>query len=54
MDWFDATEDYPRQLHEMERGAYLDMKRKELSRQKADNQKTENRKTDNPDTAQYD
>jgi hypothetical protein len=34
-DWFAAIEHYPRQLHEMEQGAYLDMKRKETQRQKA-------------------
>ncbi len=33
--WFDAIERYPRQLHEMERGAYLDMKRSEGLRQHA-------------------
>ena len=32
-DWFAAIERYPRQLHEMERGDYLDMKRREYSRQ---------------------
>ena len=32
-DWFAAIEHYPRQLHEMEQGAYLDMKRKEYRRQ---------------------
>jgi hypothetical protein len=31
-DWFTATERYARQLHEVERGAYLDMKRHELLR----------------------
>lgn len=35
-DWFAAIERYPRQLHEMERGAYLDMKRKEVRRQQAE------------------
>ena len=30
-DWFSAVERYPRQLHEMERDAYLAMKRKELA-----------------------
>jgi 1-acyl-sn-glycerol-3-phosphate acyltransferase len=30
--WFAATEKYPRQLHEMDGGAYLDMKRKEIQR----------------------
>ena len=34
-DWFAAAERYPRQLHEMERGEYLDMKRKEHLRQQA-------------------
>lgn len=34
-DWFAASEAYPRQLHEMERADYLDMKRKEYSRQRA-------------------
>lgn len=31
--WFAATERYPRQLHEMDREAYLEMKRTELIRQ---------------------
>jgi len=31
--WFTAVERYPRQLHEMDRGAYLEMKRAENSRQ---------------------
>jgi hypothetical protein len=31
--WFDATEQYKRQLHEIERDAYLIMKRKEVQRQ---------------------
>jgi hypothetical protein len=31
--WFDATEKYPRQLHEVERDAYLRMKRAEVQRQ---------------------
>lgn len=35
-DWFAATERYPRQLHEMERGEYLDMKRREYRRQQAE------------------
>jgi 1-acyl-sn-glycerol-3-phosphate acyltransferase len=30
--WFDATEKFPRQLHEMDRAAYLEMKRKEVAR----------------------
>jgi hypothetical protein len=34
-DWFSAVEAYPRQLHEMERGDYLAMKRREYSRQRA-------------------
>jgi hypothetical protein len=34
-DWFAAAERYPRQLHEMEQGEYLDMKRKERLRQQA-------------------
>jgi hypothetical protein len=32
-DWFVAVERYPRQLHEMEQGEYLAMKRKEHRRQ---------------------
>ena len=35
-EWFTAVERYPRQLHEMDRGAYLDMKRKEYLRQQAE------------------
>jgi hypothetical protein len=31
--WFDATERYPEQLHEIERAAYLDMKHSEYRRQ---------------------
>ncbi|MDR3453933.1 MAG: hypothetical protein P4L96_14265 [Rhodoferax sp.] len=31
--WFAATEKYPRQLHEMDRAAYLEMKRSEYQRQ---------------------
>jgi hypothetical protein len=31
--WFDATEKYPRQLHEMGRAEYLRMKRSEVQRQ---------------------
>ena len=34
-DWFSAAERYPRQLHEMEQGEYLVMKRKEYLRQQA-------------------
>ncbi|HUR89790.1 MAG TPA: hypothetical protein VMZ74_11940 [Ramlibacter sp.] len=30
--WYDATERYPRQLHELERDEYLKMKREELKR----------------------
>ena len=32
--WFTATEQYPRQLHEMERGEYIDMKLSEYLRQR--------------------
>ena len=35
-EWFAAIERYPRQLHELEQGEYLDMKRKEHVRQQAD------------------
>jgi hypothetical protein len=35
-DWFIAVERYPRQLHEMEQGEYLAMKRKEYRRQGGD------------------
>ncbi|HEX4326105.1 MAG TPA: hypothetical protein VH105_04760 [Burkholderiales bacterium] len=31
--WYDATERYPRQLHEVERADYLEMKRDEVRRQ---------------------
>ncbi|WP_175687331.1 hypothetical protein [Burkholderia anthina] len=31
--WFDATEQYPQQLHEVERSAYLQMKAQEAQRQ---------------------
>ena len=34
-DWFNATERYPRQLREMDRNEYLDMKRREVQRQQA-------------------
>lgn len=34
--WFAAIERYPRQLHEMEQGEYLDMKRKEYLRQQSE------------------
>ena len=30
-EWFDATERYPLQLHELEENAYLEMKRKECA-----------------------
>lgn len=33
--WFDATEHYPRQLHEMDRATYLAMKRGDSERQQA-------------------
>ena len=33
--WFAATEQYPRQLREVDRTAYLDMKRRETQRQQA-------------------
>jgi hypothetical protein len=33
-DWFDATERYAAQLHELERSQYLEMKRREIARQK--------------------
>jgi hypothetical protein len=32
-NWFTATESYPRQLHEMDRASYLEMKRAEVARQ---------------------
>ena len=34
-DWHTSVERYPLQLHELERGAYLDMKHKEVRRQQA-------------------
>ena len=34
-DWFDATEKYPRQLHETGRDAYLAMKRREYQRRQS-------------------
>jgi len=34
--WFAAIERYPRQLHELEQGEYLDMKRREHLRQQAE------------------
>jgi hypothetical protein len=33
--WFDATENYPRQLHEMDRADYLAMKHNEIRRQQS-------------------
>src|SRR5262249_31340061 len=33
--WFDATEQYPRQLHEVDRDAYLTMKHNEYQRQQS-------------------
>jgi hypothetical protein len=33
-DWYNAVERYPLQLHEVERGEYLAMKRKEIRRQR--------------------
>lgn len=33
--WFDSTERYPRQLHEIDRRTYLEMKRREYQRQQA-------------------
>ena len=35
-DWFAAIERYPRQLHELEQGEYLAMKRREYLRQQAE------------------
>ena len=35
LDWFAATERYPRQLHEMDRGEYVAMKQKETQRLRA-------------------
>lgn len=34
--WFDTTERYPRQLHEMERGDYVAMKRREVGAEAAE------------------
>ena len=34
--WFDATERYAAQLHEVDRDAYLEMKRRELKRQQTE------------------
>jgi len=33
--WYDATEAHARQLHDVERDAYLQMKRREYRRQQA-------------------
>ena len=33
--WFDATEEYPQQLHEVDRDSYLSMKKAEYQRQKS-------------------
>ena len=33
--WFDATEQYPQQLHEVDRSSYLEMKKAEYHRQRA-------------------
>jgi len=38
--WYDAIEAYPLQLHELERGEYLDMKRHEIRRQQTPGQPT--------------
>ena len=35
-DWFASTERYATQLHEMDRGEYLEMKRKEIRRQRTE------------------
>jgi hypothetical protein len=35
-DWFDATERYARQLHELDRSLYLEMKERELRRQETE------------------
>jgi len=34
-NWYDATENYARQLHDVDRNAYLEMKRREYRRQRA-------------------
>jgi hypothetical protein len=34
-NWYDATENYARQLHDVDRNAYLEMKRREYRRQQA-------------------
>ena len=39
-NWFDSTEQFAVQLHEVERVEYLDMKRKEYQRQNGDNAKS--------------
>jgi hypothetical protein len=35
-NWFDATEQYPRQLHEVDRQEYLQMKHQEYERQQTE------------------
>ena len=35
-DWYVATERYPRQLHEIEKNDYLEMKRREYVRQQSE------------------
>lgn len=35
-DWFTAVEQYPRQLHEVDRPAYIEMKRAEVARQQTE------------------
>ncbi len=39
--WFDATEEYPQQLHEVDRSSYLAMKKDEYQRQQASPVNTE-------------
>lgn len=34
--WFDATEEYPQQLHEVDRSSYISMKKDEYQRQKSE------------------
>jgi hypothetical protein len=34
--WFTATEQYPTQLHEMDRATFLEMKRAEITRQRSE------------------
>ena len=34
--WFDATEEYSRQLHEVDRSNYISMKKDEYQRQKSE------------------